>query len=158
VIGFLVSTRIRVAQGLVIAALALLLIYAADAGAASAFTNQSGVLQERGFLPIDHMTRGILFGGGAIALSTTAFFVSWKQRSLLVAALLVTNGILATIGGVMPLLRSDGFSHETTMVANGAVFITLGLGLWVIALGIAKFVMQAKAMEIKKSKEQATSA
>jgi hypothetical protein len=157
VIGFLVLTRIRVAQGLVIAALALLLIYGADAGAASAFTNQSGAPQERAFLPIDHMTRGILFGGGAIVLSTAAFFVSWKQKSPLIAALLVTNGILATIGGIMPLLKTNGFGQETTMVANVGPLIVLGLGLWVIALGIAKFVMQAKAMEIK-SKEQTTSA
>jgi hypothetical protein len=81
------------AQGLAIAATVVLLIYATDAATKEAGTD--------GFLKIDTITRGAVFGGSAVVLSTAAFFVSTRQRSLLVSALLIVNGIVMTVGGIM---------------------------------------------------------
>lgn len=158
VTGFLVAeARIRVAEGLVIAALALLLVYGADAGATATMTSQFGVPQDRGFLPIDPMTRAVLFGGGAASLSTAAFFVSWKKKSIFIPALLVANGILATVAGMVPILGSSALGQGLAMMSDASPYIALGLGLCIAALGIAKFVMQAKAMGIKTKGQPATS-
>ncbi len=158
VTGFLVSgARIRVAEGLVIAALALLLVYGADAGAAATMTSQFGVPQDRGFIPIDPMTRAVLFGGVAASLSTAAFFVSWNKKSIFIPALLVANGILATVVGMVPILESSALGQEMATMSGASPYIGLGLGLWIAALGIAKFVMQAKAMGIKTKGQTATS-
>ena len=74
---------VRLAQAFVIAALILLLIYGADASG----TNTTE--EKTGFIPLDTMTRGIVFGGGAVVLSTAAFFVSLNERSMLVSILLI---------------------------------------------------------------------
>lgn len=151
------ETRIRVAEGLVIAALALLLIYGVDAGAAATMTSRFGVPQDQGFLPIDPVTRAVLFAGGAASLSTAAFFVSWKKKSIFIPALLVANGILAAVEGMVPILESSALGQEMAMISDASPYIGLGLGLWIAALGIAKFVMQAKAMGIKTKGQTATS-
>jgi hypothetical protein len=124
---------IRLAQAFAIAALILLLIYGADAGSGS----EAG--GETGFLPLDTMTRGIVFGGTAVALSTAAFFVSLNERSMLVSILLIINGILIAVGGVMAL----GSRFMMTAESTGG-YAVLGLGLWVIALGIVKLVKTRK--------------
>jgi hypothetical protein len=124
---------IRLAQAFVIASLILLLVYGADAGSSSTMK------EETEFLPMDTMTRGILFGGTAVALSTAAFFVSLNERSMFVSILLIINGILMAIGGVMVL-------GIRPMMGAGSVggYIVLGLGLWVIALGIVKLIKTRK--------------
>ena len=122
---------LRLAEAFSITALILLLIYGADAASKGA--------NGGGFLPIDNMIRGILFGGIAVALSTAAFFVSIGQRSLVVSALLIVNGILIAVGGVMAL-------KATSINATSAgPYIVLGLGLWVISLGIVKTVRRGGA-------------
>lgn len=120
---------VRVAQGLVIASLALLLIYGADAGA------EQGK-DEGGFLPIDSKTRGIGFGVPPIILSMAAFFISMKEKSTFVSVLLLVNGVLIMIGGIMP-------------IATGNIELglpILGAGIWILALGIVKS-LQARAVK-----------
>lgn len=114
---------VRVAQGLVIASLVLLIIYGAD----------EGVKQGKpggGFLHLDVVTRGVGFGGSAVALSTAAFFVSLKEKSTLVSVLLLVNGVLIIIGGVMAATGSKP--------AGG--YAVVGMGIWILALGVIKSI------------------
>lgn len=117
---------VRVAQGLVIASSVLLIIYGADEAAGRS---------DGGFLGLDAMTRGIAFGVPPIALSTAAFFISMRERSTLVSALLITNGVLIIIGGALAAKASiaEGAS-------GGSGFGVLGAGIWVLALGIVKSI------------------
>ena len=124
---------IRLAQAFVIASLILLLVYGADTG------SSTSTMEKTGFLPMDTMTRGIVFGGGAVVLSTAAFFVSLNERSTFVSILLIINGILMTIGGVIVLGNRPMIGTESV-----GGYIVLGLGLWVIALGIIKLVRRKK--------------
>ena len=124
---------IRLAQAFVIAALILLLIYGADASG----TNTTE--EKTGFIPLDTMTRGIVFGGGAVVLSTAAFFVSLNERSTFVSVLLIINGILMATGGIVVLGNRPMIGTESV-----GGYIVLGLGLWVMALGIVKLVRRKK--------------
>jgi hypothetical protein len=126
---------VRLAQAFVIAALILLLIYGADASG----TNTTE--EKTGFIPLDTMTRGILFGGGAVVLSTAAFFVSLNERSMLVSILLIINGILMAIGGVMVVLLEN---RPMAVAAYTGPIVVLVLALWVLALGIIKLVRRKK--------------
>jgi|SRR5215211_5074763 hypothetical protein len=126
---------IRLAQAFVIAALILLLIYGADAGG----TNTTE--EKTSFIPLDTMTRGIVFGGGAVVLSTAAFFVSLNERSMLVSILLIINGILMAIGGVMVVLLEN---RPMVVAAYAGPIVVLVLALWVLALGIIKLVRRKK--------------
>ncbi|MFQ5920692.1 MAG: hypothetical protein ACE5JV_01585 [Nitrososphaerales archaeon] len=125
----------RIAEGLVIAGLVLLIIYGADEGASQG--EEGG-----GFLPLDAMTRGIGLGGTAVALSTAAFFVSMRERSTLVSALLIVNGILVIIGGAMAV----AFSAAAGSSAAGAYGV-VGMGIWILALGIVKSI-RARALKV----------
>jgi len=118
---------VRVAQGLVIASLVLLIIYGADVGA------QQGK-EDSGFLPMDAMARGIGLGVPAIALSTAAFFVAMKEKSTLVSVLLLVNGVLIIIGGIAAVSSSTGG------------YAVAGAGVWVLALGIIKS-LRARAIK-----------
>ena len=117
---------IRLAQAFVIAALILLLIYGADAGG----TNTTE--EKTSFIPLDTMTRGIVFGGGAVVLSTAAFFVSLNERSMLVSILLIINGILMAIGGVMVVLLEN---RPMVVAAHAGPIVVLVLALWGISIG-----------------------
>jgi hypothetical protein len=126
---------VRLAQAFVIAALILLLIYGADASGTSATEEKTG------FIPLDTMTRGIVFGGGAVVLSTAAFFVSLNERSMLVSILLIINGILMAIGGVIVVLLEN---RPMSVAAYTGPIVVLVLALWVLALGIIKLVRRKK--------------
>lgn len=106
----------NLAKGLVIAALILLIIYGVDEAASR---SMDGV-RETGFLPMDAMTRGLAFGGSAIALSIIAFFVA-REVSTFVWIMLIINGVLIAAGGAIA----------------GSAPVT-GLGAVVIALGVIK--------------------
>ena len=103
----------RVAQGLVIVSLVLLLIYGAVVGAKQG--------KEENILRIDAKTRGIGFGVPPIILSTVAFFISMKEKSSLISVLLLVNGALITSSVVLGLP-------------------VLGAGIWIFALGIIKSI------------------
>jgi hypothetical protein len=80
-----------------------------------------------------------VFGGTAVALSTAAFFVSLNERSTFVSVLVIINGILMAIGGIVVLGNRPMIGTESV-----GGYIVLGLGLWVIALGIVKLVRRKK--------------
>lgn len=116
---------LKIAKGLVITALVLLIIYGADE-AASRSMDDGEDARETGFLPMNAMVRGLAFGGSAIALSIAAFFVA-REVSTFVWIMLIINGVLIAAGGA---------------IAGSAP--VAGLGALVIALGIIKRFRDAK--------------
>jgi hypothetical protein len=115
----------RLAKALAIAALILFLISGVDVA-----TNAPG---GGDLLPLSSMVRGMIFGFGAVALATAAFFVSVKRESSLVSILLIVTGTLMVIAGVVS-------TRSLTLIWFPGPIIFLFLGFWIIALGIVKNV------------------
>jgi hypothetical protein len=115
----------RLAKALAIAALILFLISGVDVA-----TNAPG---GGDLLPLSSMVRGMIFGFGAVALATAAFFVSVKRESSLVSILLIVTGTLMVIAGVVS-------TRGLTLIWFPGPIIFLFLGFWIIALGIVKIV------------------
>ncbi|MDQ5859782.1 MAG: hypothetical protein M3278_02300 [Thermoproteota archaeon] len=113
------------AKALAIAALILFLIFGVDVA-----TNAPG---GGDLLPLSSMVRGMIFGFGAVALATAAFFVSVKRGSILVSILLIVTGTLMVIAGVVS-------TRGLTLIWFPGPIIFLFLGFWIIALGIVKNV------------------
>ena len=110
-------------------AIALLVIYAADV--AVAMSSDS----DHGFLPLDHMQRGMGLGGPALILPIIAFFISRKEPSKGLGVLIIISGILIIIGGIVVMVNPapaaessdrDPISSMATMLVPA--FIQLALG------------------------------
>jgi hypothetical protein len=115
----------RLAKALAVAALILFLISGVDVA-----TNAPG---GGDLLPLSSMVRGMIFGFGAVALATAAFFVSVIRGSILVSILLIVTGTLMVIAGVVS-------TRGLTLIWFPGPIIFLFLGFWIIALGIVKIV------------------
>ena len=116
--------------------LALLVIYGADVISSNVESND----EKSGFLQLNEAIRGGVFGGGAVILSIIAFAISLKERSTLVAVLLFINGGLIIAG--MIGLAAQGMEEGTRV--NSTVLGTTGLGILLIALGVAKIFITRK--------------
>lgn len=114
----------RLAKALAVAALILFLISGIDVA-----TNATG----GDLLPLSSMVRGMIFGFGAVAVATAAFFVSMNRGSILVSILLIVTGTLMAIAG---MVSTSGL----TLIWFPGPIIFLFLGFWLIALGIVKNV------------------
>jgi hypothetical protein len=77
-------------------------------------------------------------GIGAIVLATTAFVVLWKQRSLLVAGLLVASGVTGITAGMI----NTGF-FAVIMFPGPILGVIIGLGI--LGLGVAKGIETVQA-------------
>ena len=80
-------------------AIGLLLVYGADVAVANASPDS-----DYGFLPLDHMQRGAGLGGPALVLPIIAFFISRKEPSRGLGAMIVAAGVLIIVGGVAVLM------------------------------------------------------
>ena len=89
-------------------AIALLVIYGADA--AVAMDNPD----KQGFLDMDHMTRGLGLGGPAMVLPLIAYFISRNESSKGLGAMILITGILIIIGGVTVIGMTDLSESEET--------------------------------------------
>lgn len=114
----------RLAKALAVAALILFLISGIDVA-----TNATG----GDLLPLSSMVRGMIFGFGAVAVATAAFFVSMNRGSILVSILLIVTGTLMAIAC---MVSTSGL----TLIWFPGPIIFLFLGFWLIALGIVKNV------------------
>lgn len=114
----------RLAKVLAVAALILFLISGIDVA-----TNAAG----GDLLPLSSMVRGMIFGFGAVAVATAAFFVSMNRGSILVSILLTVTGTLMAIAGMVS-------TRGLTLIWFPGPIIFLFLGFWLIALGIVKNV------------------
>ena len=80
-------------------AIALLAVYGADVAAAKASGGDGGA----GFLPFDHMARGLGLGLPSMILPIAAFFISRREPSRALGGLLAAAGVLIIVGGAVVL-------------------------------------------------------
>ncbi len=110
-------------------AIGLLVLYAADV--AVAMSSDS----DYGFLPLDHMQRGMGLGGPALILPIIAFFISRKEPSKGLGVMIIISGILIVIGGIVVLVNPapaaessdrDPISSMAMMFIPAAIQLALG--------------------------------
>ena len=89
-------------------ALALLIIYGADA--AAGVDNPD----KQGFLAMDHKTRGLGLGGPAMVLPLIAYFISRNDSSKGLGAMIVITGILIIIGGATVIGMAEPSEAQET--------------------------------------------
>ena len=93
----------------------------------------------------------LIFAASAIALSTGAFFISWKQRSVPVAGLLVASGVIFIIHPLSTAFMMHSQMATAHMGASGQMaisgiagpIIVIIISLAIIGLGVAKGTRKA---------------
>ena len=140
----------RIALGLLIASLILLIIYGADVMVASSSPSSGNTSERRGFLPFNEAIRGSAFGGGAVIMSIIAFVISRKEHTVMVPILLFVNGGII-VAGMVALIASGALSAGSSSGAGSTVGSTMALGLILIGLGAWKAISDRKI--IAKGKE-----
>lgn len=110
-------------------AIGLLVLYAADV--AVAMSSDS----DHGFLPLDHMQRGMGLGGPALILPIIAFFISRKEPSKGLEVMIIISGLLIVIGGIVVLVNPapaaessdrDPIASMAMMLIPAAIQLALG--------------------------------
>ena len=122
-------------------AIALLAVYGADVAAAKSSPDGGG--GGEGFLPFDHMARGLGLGLPSMVLPIAAFFVSRKEPSRPLGALLAAAGILIIVGGAVVLAMpppdaSAAGPEEPARNAAASAAPLLVVGSLIVALGAIK--------------------
>jgi hypothetical protein len=117
-----IHTSYSIANIFVITSLVLLLIYGADVALKNFNTG--------GFIPLDTITRGIIFGGIAVALSIIAFIISIREKSFFVSTLLIINGIIMIIGGLVIASNIINSSENALLISIVSGIIITSLGIW----------------------------
>jgi hypothetical protein len=112
-------------------AIALLLVYAADVAVIETTGNEDG------FLPFDHKIRGMGLGLPALILPFIAYFISRKDPSKGLGAMIIVAGFLILFGGVFVIGNADPAEAEASgrdamseagpLIIAGAVQIGLGI-------------------------------
>jgi hypothetical protein len=133
----------RVAIGLLIASLILLLVYGADV-AVAAFSPQ-----RQGFLPFDEAVRGGAFGGGSVIMSIIAFVIARKDYAPIVSVLLFINGGLI-IAGMIALVAQGSVASEDTSTTLGRIGPTIAMGALLIGLGAWKLLTDRKMLAVRR--------
>jgi hypothetical protein len=133
----------RVATGLLIASLILLIIYGADVAVASSSP------QGQGFLPFDEAIRGGAFGGGAVIMSIIAFVIARKDYAPLVSSLLSVNGGLI-IAGMIALVAQGSVTSESISDTLRAIGPTIAMGALLIGLGAWKLLTDRKILTARR--------
>ncbi|MBA4437860.1 MAG: hypothetical protein ACE5Q9_03585 [Nitrosopumilus sp.] len=116
-------------------AIGLLLIYAADV--AVAMSSDS----DYGFLPLDHMQRGMGLGAPALILPIIAFFISLKEPSKGLGVMIIITGILIIMGGVAIMVNpspSSETSERDPMASMAMMIIPAAIQLALGGIKIAK--------------------
>lgn len=133
----------RVAIGLLVASLILLIIYGADVAVASSSP------QGQGFLPFDEAIRGGAFGGGAVIMSIIAFVIARKDYAPIVSSLLFVNGGLI-IAGMIALVAQGSVASESISDTLRAIGPTIAMGALLIGLGAWKLVTDRKIVTARR--------
>jgi protein-S-isoprenylcysteine O-methyltransferase Ste14 len=129
----------RVATGLLVVSLILLLVYGADVAVAS-FSPQ-----RQGFLPFDEAVRGVAFGGGAVIMSIIAFVIARKEYAAIVSALLFVNGGLIIAGMIALVVQGSVASEDTSSILR-SIGSTIAMGALLIGLGAWKHLTDKKIL------------
>tara|TARA_B100000029_G_scaffold47229_1_gene43406 strand:- start:94 stop:492 length:399 start_codon:yes stop_codon:yes gene_type:complete len=116
-------------------AIALLVIYGADVASTITIDGEIGD-RKNGFLPLNEMQRGIGLGGPALILPIIAFFISLKESSKGLGAMIIIAGVLILIGGaaVIGNPSPEGLERDLT----SSIAMLFGPGIFQIALGAIK--------------------
>ncbi len=123
---------VKIALVLTCISIGLLVVYGADVAVAQG--------QDQGFLPWDHMTRGMGLGAPAMILPIIGFFISRKEHSIPLGVLLIIAGVLIVIGGIVGLILAepaDLAESERSPIAMAAPLLIVGG--FIIILGAIKF-------------------
>ena len=129
----------KIAIILLLIALGLEITYGMDV----IITSQSQIDSERGFLPLNEDVRGIIFGGGAVALSVIGFVVGRKEPNKAIPILLFINGGLIILGMTIVISMPTLETKQDFMRTIGATMIFGGI---LIGLGIAKIIIDKKKL------------
>ena len=116
-------------------ALALLAIYGADVAAIQAGSD--------GFLPFNHMVRGLGLGGTSIILPIAAFFISRSEPSKALGAMILIAGVLIIVGGAVVIAGSStdvGSAMESSRDVLAEAAPIVAAGVFIIALGAIKII------------------
>jgi hypothetical protein len=130
----------RIASGLLIASLILLIVYGADVAVAASSPDREG------FLPFDEAVRGGAFGGGAVVMSIIAFVIARKEYAPTVSALLFINGGLI-IAGMIALIAQGALASQDSSGALRTIGSTLAMGGILVGLGAWKLVADRKVLD-----------
>jgi hypothetical protein len=83
-----------------------------------------------------------IFAVSAIVLSTGAFIISWKQRSVLVAGLLAASGVIFMIHPLsifmMHFMKHTQMATGHSAAIPGGPILVVILGLGILGLGLAE--------------------
>jgi len=116
------------AEIMVIAAMAILLVYILDA-----MVGQG----ETGFLPMTAEERGRTFGTSSMILFFASFGVGYKQRSIILTSILIAGGALMGTSVLAASAMAEGGLSE----APGAFIAVIIVGYIIMALGILRIVL-----------------
>jgi hypothetical protein len=130
----------RIASGLLIASLILLIVYGADVAVAASSPDREG------FLPFDEAVRGGAFGGGAVVMSIIAFVIARKDYAPTVSALLFVNGGLI-IAGMIALIAQGALASQDSSGTLRTIGSTLAMGGILVGLGAWKLVADKKVLD-----------
>jgi hypothetical protein len=116
--------RRKISEALVIIALALVLIYIADAAVGQG---------KQGFLPLSVALRGMLFGASSIILFFASFGVGFGQKSKITTYLLIAGGAITgtSVLGAASMAKGGLPAIQASFLAIVIVgYIILGLGIF----------------------------
>jgi hypothetical protein len=130
----------RIATGLLIASLILLIVYGADVAVAASSPDREG------FLPFDEAVRGGAFGGSAVVMSIIAFVIARKEYAPTVSALLFVNGGLI-IAGMIALIAQGALASQDSSGTLRTIGSTLAMGGILVGLGAWKLVADRKVLD-----------
>jgi hypothetical protein len=130
----------RIATGLLIASLILLIVYGADVAVAASSPDREG------FLPFDEAVRGGAFGGGAVVMSIVAFVIARKEYAPTVSALLFVNGGLI-IAGMIALIAQGALASQDSSGTLRTIGSTIAMGGILVGLGAWKLVADRKVLD-----------
>lgn len=133
----------RIATGLLIASLILLIVYGADVAVSASAPDREG------FLPFDEAVRGGAFGGGSVVMSIIAFVIARKEYAPIVSALLFVNGGLI-VAGMIALIAQGALASEDSSNTLRTIGPTTAMGGILIGLGAWKVVTDRKLLATRR--------
>jgi hypothetical protein len=137
----LVRMKKAAAEIMVVAGMAILLIYILDA-----MVGQG----ETGFLPMTAEERGRTFGTSSMILFFVSFGVGYKERSLLLTSILIAGGVLMGTSVLVASAMSEGGLSE----APAAFIAVIIVGYIIMGLGILRVIRGKDKKIISKDSNQ----
>ena len=134
--------KVKVATGLLVASIILLIIYGADVALSSSGV---GSPNHQGFLPMAKAARGGVFGGGAVVMSIIGFVITLGEPSQVIAMLLIINGGIIIAGMIILIAEGSGTTRNATITIGS----TIGTGIVLIGLGVAKVKLDRAVIQRK---------